>query len=92
MDTACGSIRGLGYSIAPTLVSLTGACLLRIVWIYTIFQIDHTLVNLYISYPISWAVTFIAHMICFTVFFRRWKDGTGARAKLTRAALNASKS
>ena len=92
MDTACGSIRGLGYSIAPTLVSLTGACLLRIVWIYTIFQIDHTLVNLYISYPVSWAVTFIAHMICFTVFFRRWKDGTGARAKLTRAALNASKS
>lgn len=90
MDTACGSIRGLGYSIAPTIVSLTGACFLRIVWIYTIFQLDHTLVNLYISYPISWAVTFAAHMICFIVFFRKWKDSDTRRHRISKAAANAS--
>ena len=57
MDTMVGSLRGLGYSIVPMIVSLIGACGLRIVWIFTIFQMDRTPENLYISYPISWAVT-----------------------------------
>lgn len=73
MDTACGSIRGLGYSMAPTIVSLTGACGLRILWICTAFQIDRTLFTLYLSYPVSWLVTFIAHMLCYMKFSRNWK-------------------
>ena len=88
MDTACGSIRGLGYSIAPTLVSLAGACGLRIIWIYTIFRAHHSLVVLYLSYPVSWAVTFTAHIICFIVFFRAWKNRTSRRAMITKAALS----
>ncbi len=80
MDTVCGSIRGLGYSIAPTIVSLTGACGLRILWIYTIFQANRTLFTLYLSYPASWLVTFIVHLICYITFFNRWKktDSTTA--------------
>ena len=65
MDTMVGSIRGLGYSILPTLVSLTGACGLRVIWIFTIFAAQRSLAILYLSYPISWAVTATAHMICF---------------------------
>ncbi len=76
MDVTCGSIRGMGYSVAPTIVSLAGACGLRILWIFTIFQIDHTLFNLYLSYPISWAITFAAHLLCFILFFRQWKKKT----------------
>ena len=86
MDTTCGSIRGLGYSIAPTIVSLAGACGLRVLWIYTVFRLDRTLYTLYISYPISWAITFSAHIICFIVFFRAWKDGNTRRARIARAA------
>ncbi len=78
MDTACGSIRGLGYSMTPTIVSLTGACLLRIVWIATVFQLSPTLFTLYLSYPVSWAVTFLAHLICFIIFYRRYRDGRHA--------------
>ena len=69
MDVACGSIRGLGYSIAPTIVSLAGACGLRILWIYTVFRLDRTLFTLYLSYPVSWIVTFACHIVCFIVFF-----------------------
>lgn len=36
MDTMVGSLRGLGYSIGPMIVSLIGACGLRVVWIFTI--------------------------------------------------------
>lgn len=71
MDTIVGALRGIGYSIMPMLVSLTGACLFRIVWIYTVFRQVHTLECLYISYPISWVLTFTVHLICFLVVYRR---------------------
>lgn len=73
MDTACGSIRGMGYAAAPTIVSLTGACGLRIIWILTIFKAHHSLFNLYLSYPVSWIVTFFAHIVCFIVFYNKDK-------------------
>lgn len=73
MDVVCGSIRGLGPSITPTLVSLAGACGLRIAWIYTIFAANRTLMTLYWSYPVSWIVTFLAHAVCFVIFFLRWR-------------------
>ncbi|MFR5780357.1 MAG: MATE family efflux transporter [Oscillospiraceae bacterium] len=73
MDTVCGCMRGLGASITPTLISLTGACALRIVWIYTIFASTHSLFMLYLSYPVSWLVTYIANLVCFAVTYRRWK-------------------
>lgn len=85
MDVTCGSIRGLGYSITPTIVSLTGACGLRILWIYTIFAWNRTLFSLYLSYPVSWAVTFAAHLLCFLLFFRRWKK-TVARERTPATA------
>src|SRR5574344_1812235 len=59
MDGIAGNIRGLGYSMLPSVVTIFGACILRIVWIMTFFQIPqhHTLNNLYVIYPGSWAVT-----------------------------------
>lgn len=71
MDVMVGSLRGMGYSIMPMLVSLTGACLFRIVWIYTIFKAYNTLKCLYWSYPISWALTFLVHLLCFFIVYRR---------------------
>ena len=71
MDVLAGSIRGLGYSILPMLVSLTGACLLRIVWIMTVFQWNRSQLSLYISYPVSWVLTAAVHLICYLAVRRR---------------------
>ena len=65
MDVMVGQLRGLGYSIMPMIVSLTGACLFRVAWIYLIFPLNPTLFNLYLSYPFSWAITFAAHLGCY---------------------------
>lgn len=65
MDVMVGSIRGLGYSVMPMIVSLTGACAFRVLWIFTIFQWEHTLFILYISYPISWILTAGVHILCY---------------------------
>jgi Na+-driven multidrug efflux pump len=73
-----GQLRGIGYSIMPMIVSLTGACLFRIVWIMTIFSMPqfHTLPMLYISYPVSWGLTFAIHMICYlTIARKKLQDG-----------------
>lgn len=71
MDTMVGSIRGLGYGVMPMIVSLLGACGLRMVWIFTVFQSYRSLEVLYLSYPISWTVTALAHMVCFLIVRRK---------------------
>lgn len=71
MDVMVGGLRGIGYSIMPMLVSLTGACLFRVVWIFTVFARERTLPCLYYSYPISWTLTFTVHLICFLIVYRK---------------------
>jgi len=58
MDISTGAMRGLGYSLSPMFITLMGACGLRILWVYTVFEKFRTLESIYISYPISWIVTF----------------------------------
>lgn len=73
MDTMVGGIRGIGFSVVPMLVSLTGACALRVVWIFTIFAMHRTLEVLYLSYPVTWTITFTAHVICYIIMRRMVK-------------------
>ena len=74
MDVMVGQLRGIGYSVMPMIVSLTGACLLRIVWILTVFARDHSLTILYMSYPVSWFVTFAIHFLCYMLVARKKLD------------------
>ena len=53
------------------IVSLTGACLLRIIWILTVFAQEHTLTVLYLSYPVSWFVTFAIHFLCYMIVAKK---------------------
>lgn len=72
MDTMVGGIRGIGYSVLPMFVSLTGACALRVVWIFTVFAMHRTLQVLYLSYPVTWLITFSAHVICYVIIRRKY--------------------
>lgn len=71
MDCMVGGLRGMGYSVMPMIVSLTGACGFRVLWIYTAFAFNRTLKTLYISYPVSWGITFGAHLVCYFVVMRK---------------------
>lgn len=81
MDVMMGMLRGMGYSTLPTINSFLGACMLRIVWVYTIFAADHSLPMLYISYPISWVITAIAHMVMFAIIFKKCRRRSEAANK-----------
>lgn len=72
-DVTTGALRGMGASTVPMIISILGVCAFRVGWVSTVFQIPqyHTPESLYISYPISWVLTFIAQMIAFWIVYRR---------------------
>ena len=84
MDTHVGVLRGMGYSIMPMIVSLTGACALRVVWILTVFQMHRTLFILFLSYPVTWAVTAAAHFVCYLIVHHKMTEK--AKAEQAEAA------
>jgi len=81
MDVMVGVLRGMGYSIVPMMVSLIGACGLRLLWIATIFQVPafHTIEVIYLSYPVSWIITASAHIITYIVVMRGIRKRQAAR-------------
>ena len=81
MDVMVGALRGLGYAILPMIVSLVGACGLRLLWIFTFFRTPmfHEPRYLYITYPVSWTVTFLTHVICYIIVKRKF-DRTHSRS------------
>ena len=70
MEIFSGALRGIGFSILPMCVSLLGACVFRILWIYTIFQKIRTMECLLISWPASWVLSTIIMGACFFWLFK----------------------
>lgn len=73
MDVTTGSLRGMGASVVPMIISVLGVCGIRITWISTIFQANafHTPQCLYFSYTVSWSVTFLCQLIAFLIVYKR---------------------
>ena len=73
MEVGAGLLRGLGWSVTPTVISVLTAVGFRITWVFTIFQIPecHTPGWLFLSYPISWVITLVLHLSIFTAAYRR---------------------
>lgn len=73
MDVMVGALRGIGSSVLPMIVSVVGVCGLRLLWIATVFQIEkyHVIKTVYLSYPISWIITFAVHLLCFVILKRK---------------------
>lgn len=80
MDVLVGALRGIGYSIIPMVVSLVGACGLRLLWIATVFRIPeyHSLFTVYLSYPITWTITLTVHAVTFALAARKVLRTEGA--------------
>ncbi len=62
-DMAGCQIRGMGKSVEPMIVSLIGACGIRLFWVFAVLPHIYSLINLYWAYPISWFITFVAQQV-----------------------------
>ena len=68
MDLLSGALRGFGRSVTPMVVTLVGACGLRVVWVYTVFRFSPTLETLYTAFPLSWlCVSLVNGVLLFLV-------------------------
>lgn len=67
MDVMVGTLRGIGYSIMPMIVSIVGVCVLRLIWLATVFQIPefHKIETVYLSYPVTWILTSLVYIVFF---------------------------
>ena len=54
MEVISGSLRGLGHSLTPMVVTLLGACVFRVAWVLWVFPNFRTMENLLLSYSVSW--------------------------------------
>lgn len=57
MELFAYETRGMGQSVLPMICSIFGACVLRVIWIYTVFVQYRSLEMLYIAYPVTWTIT-----------------------------------
>lgn len=70
-EIAGASLRGLGYSMTPTMFTIFGTCLFRLLWIYTVCPVYNSFEVLMYVYPISWVITGIAVVAAYYVIRRK---------------------
>ena len=63
IEIISNTLRGAGDAIAPTIISLIGVCLLRILWIAFVVPRWHTVMCISVSYPVTWFITALAFVI-----------------------------
>lgn len=75
MDVSTGALRGMGASTVPMIISVLGVCGIRLLWIGTVFQVPrfHTPNCLYLSYGVSWVITFLAQFVAFWLVYKKHK-------------------
>ena len=73
MNSIANTVRGMGRSVTPMVISMIFVCAFRVFWVYTVFTQWHTLSSLFVSYPVSYLLAIIAHSICFIAVFRKEK-------------------
>ena len=72
IELISGVIRGAGKSLVPTLIDVFGVCGLRLLWLFTVVPVHHTLTAVMTSYPITWTVTSLALLIYYR--FGKWLE------------------
>ena len=80
IEVLAGAVRGTGDSLIPTLLTLTGVCLLRVVWVMGVAPAYHSLTVVLLSYPITWSVT----SVLFVIYYLKggWLKRSIGKAKL----------
>jgi len=72
MDCTIAASRGIGRSVAPTVIVIMGSCVFRVIWVYTVFAHFMTIPSLYLLYSFSWAITAAAEIAYFMHSYKKF--------------------
>ena len=75
IEVLFGALRGMGNSLAPTLLTFFGVCVLRSAWGIFMVPLHHTVNMVLMGFPVTWVTTSIAFGIYFMWYIRRQKEG-----------------
>lgn len=75
MDCTIAAARGLGRTVVPMIIVISGSCVFRVIWVYTIFAYFGTITSLYLLYIFSWSITAAAEIVYFIRCYRRQVAG-----------------
>jgi Na+-driven multidrug efflux pump len=75
MEICSGTLRGMGHSIKPMIISIFGVCVVRIIWVLTVFKLPafNSLIGLYVCYPVTWIICIVAEVIVLALIFKKMK-------------------
>ncbi len=84
VEVFAGTMRGVGYSVIPTVITCSCVCVFRVLWIIILVSRVHTLQMLCLAYPISWV---LASAVFFIVYLR----GAWLRKRITACGMEPEK-
>ena len=80
VEVYAGTMRGVGYSLVPTVITCVFVCLFRVIWLVTIVARFHVMELLAVCYPISWA-------LCAMAFHITYRRGNWLRKRIAECGL-----
>ena len=86
MQLGSGVLQGLGKAVSASVSSLIGACLFRVIWIFTVFAAKPTIEIIYLSYPISWVLVALSHLIMIRKTLKKLRASASETAEEGKAA------
>ncbi|MBP3427315.1 MAG: MATE family efflux transporter [Clostridia bacterium] len=82
IEILSGAVRGTGDSLIPTILTLTGVCLIRVFWVGVLLPMNRSLPMLLMSYPVTWTIT----SAMFIIYYLR---GNWLRRRMALSGVNA---
>lgn len=67
-EVMSGYLRGFGFSLVPAILTTVGVCVLRIIWINTVFPASRNFVTIMTAYPVSLATTAVLIFIALIIY------------------------
>lgn len=67
-EVMSGYLRGFGFSLVPAILTTVGVCVVRIIWINTVFPANRTFVTIMTAYPVSLATTAVLIFIALIIY------------------------
>ena len=58
-EVSTSALRGMGSSLSSMIISVVCVCVIRVIWIYTVFAAVGTLPSLYVSYVVTWLLVLV---------------------------------
>lgn len=67
-EVMSGYLRGFGFSLVPAILTTIGVCVVRIVWINTVFPAKRTFAAIMTAYPVSLSTTAVLIFIALIIY------------------------